>query len=107
MSHGALVSLVTALQPLYKFFADPEHRKDVTRMGINLLACLCDVLILALAWTYAADYLSRQGWFLYTLVIAALVFQTLFWILVELVRAWCVVSLLLRKRKFRMIENNV
>lgn len=91
--------------PLHKFFGDPDHRKDVIRMAINLMACSCDVLILALAWTYAADYLARQGWLLYTLILAALIFQTLFWLLVELVRAWtCYVPLRTWRNKNVLVE---
>ncbi|KAL3245428.1 hypothetical protein MRX96_017987 [Rhipicephalus microplus] len=76
-------------QPLYKFFRVPEHRMDVMRMAVNLLSCIGDILILGLAWTYAVKILGSQGWFAYTVIVLVLLFQSVFWLTVEVIRAWC------------------
>ncbi|XP_037564774.1 E3 ubiquitin-protein ligase MARCHF9-like [Dermacentor silvarum] len=74
--------------PLYAFFRVSENRMDVMRMAVNLLSCVGDVLVLGLAWTYAAKILGSQGWFAYTIILLVLLFQSLFWLTVEGIRAW-------------------
>ncbi|XP_077508057.1 uncharacterized protein LOC144119262 [Amblyomma americanum] len=74
--------------PLRKFFAEPRNRRDVLRMVVNLVSATGDVVVLVFAWSYAARFLGGLGWFLYLLVVALLVFQTFFWVLVECARVW-------------------
>ncbi|KAH6931752.1 hypothetical protein HPB50_000239 [Hyalomma asiaticum] len=74
--------------PLYKFFRAPEHRTDVMRMAVNMLSCIGDMLVLGLAWTYAVKVLGNQGWFTYTVIVLVLLFQSIFWLAVEAIRAW-------------------
>lgn len=61
---------------------------DVMRMAVNLLSCIGDILVLGLAWTYAVKILGSQGWFAYTVTVLVLLFQSLFWLTVEGIRAW-------------------
>ncbi|CAN7940144.1 unnamed protein product, partial [Ixodes hexagonus] len=75
-------------QPLIRFFAEPEHRMDIARMIINLVTCIGDVMILTFAWMYASGYLQGKGWFVYVLLLAALLLQSVFWIVVAFIRAW-------------------
>ncbi|KAL1479980.1 hypothetical protein MTO96_051417 [Rhipicephalus appendiculatus] len=84
--------------PLCKFFRVPEHRMDVMRMAVNLLSCIGDILVLGLAWTYAVKILGSQGWFAYTVIVLVLLFQSLFWLTVEGIRAWCDFYCLSHKR---------
>lgn len=74
--------------PLRKFFTESSNRADVLRMAVNLISAAGDVVVLVFAWSYASRFLGGLGWFLYLLVVALLVFQTLFWILVECARVW-------------------
>lgn len=74
--------------PLHKFFAESSNRGDVLRMVVNLISAAGDVVVLVFAWSYASRFLGSLGWFLYLLVVALLVFQTLFWIMVECARVW-------------------
>ncbi|KAL1477119.1 hypothetical protein MTO96_036004 [Rhipicephalus appendiculatus] len=74
--------------PLRKFFTESSNRGDVLRMAVNLISAAGDVVVLVFAWSYASRFLGSRGWFLYLLVVALLVFQTLFWILVECARVW-------------------
>ncbi|KAK8770283.1 hypothetical protein V5799_013251, partial [Amblyomma americanum] len=57
-------------------------------MVVNLVSATGDVVVLVFAWSYAARFLGGLGWFLYLLVVALLVFQTFFWVLVECARVW-------------------
>lgn len=74
--------------PLRKFFTDSSNRRDVLRMAVNLVTAIGDMVVLVFAWSYAGRFLGGLGWFLYLLVVALLVFQTIFWILVECARVW-------------------
>ncbi|XP_065308166.1 E3 ubiquitin-protein ligase MARCHF2-like [Dermacentor albipictus] len=74
--------------PLRKFFTDSSNRGDVLRMAVNLVSAAGDMVVLVFAWSYAARFLGGLGWFAYLLVVALLVFQTIFWILVECARVW-------------------
>ncbi|XP_070388952.1 E3 ubiquitin-protein ligase MARCHF2-like isoform X2 [Dermacentor albipictus] len=85
--------------PLYKFFGVSDNRTDVMRMAVNVLSCVGDVLVLALAWTYAAKILGSQGWFAYTVIVLVLLFQSLFWLTVEGIRAWTCYEPVRRWRK--------
>ncbi|KAH6933109.1 hypothetical protein HPB50_012153 [Hyalomma asiaticum] len=74
--------------PFRKFFTESSNRRDVMRIVVNLIAAAGDLVVLVFAWSYASRFLGSLGWFLYLLVVALLVFQTLFWILVECARFW-------------------
>ncbi|XP_040079697.1 E3 ubiquitin-protein ligase MARCHF2 [Ixodes scapularis] len=75
-------------QPLRRFFAEADHRRDIARMVLNLVTCVGDFMVLTFAWLYASGYLRGKGWLVYVLLIAALFVQTAFWIAVAIIRAW-------------------
>ncbi|KAH9378199.1 hypothetical protein HPB48_010440 [Haemaphysalis longicornis] len=78
--------------PLYAFFLDPDHRVDVLRIVVDIISCAGDVMVLAFAWTYASRSLGNSTWLVYILVVGVLIFQTIFWLLVEIIRAMYVDS---------------
>lgn len=85
--------------PLLDFFKDPDHRVDVLRMVVDAVSAAGDVLVLSFAWVYASGILSATGWILYLLVMSVLLFQTVFWTVVEVIRAMTCYEPLRRWRK--------
>ncbi|KAM7296023.1 hypothetical protein ISCGN_021227 [Ixodes scapularis] len=75
-------------QPLRRFFSDPDERGHVAKMIIHFIMGLGDIMVLTFAWTYAMSYLSGKGWFVYLVVLVALLIQTSFWLIFEVIRAW-------------------
>ncbi|XP_077507800.1 E3 ubiquitin-protein ligase MARCHF2-like [Amblyomma americanum] len=73
--------------PLWRFFRNPDHRTDIVRMAVNVASCLGDVMVLVFAWIYASGFLGSVGWLTYLFIVAVLLFQTVFWITVEVIRA--------------------
>ncbi|KAK8789039.1 hypothetical protein V5799_021184 [Amblyomma americanum] len=74
------------------FFWDPDHRIDILRMVVDAVSATGDAVVLTFAWVYASGFLVGAGWFLYLLVLAVLVFQTAFWVVVEVIRAMYAMS---------------
>nr|XP_050041078.1 E3 ubiquitin-protein ligase MARCHF2-like [Dermacentor andersoni] len=72
--------------PLWHFFRDPNHRNDVLRMVVNALSCIGDIMMLSFAWTYASGFLGSVGWLTYVFILGVLLFQTIFWMMVEFIR---------------------
>ncbi|KAK8757554.1 hypothetical protein V5799_004814 [Amblyomma americanum] len=56
-------------------------------MAVNVASCLGDVMVLVFAWIYASGFLGNVGWLTYLFIVAVLLFQTVFWITVEVIRA--------------------
>ncbi|KAL1475756.1 hypothetical protein MTO96_037055 [Rhipicephalus appendiculatus] len=55
-------------------------------MLVNALSCLGDVMVLSFAWTYASGFLGGVGWLTYLFILGVLLFQTVFWMMVEVIR---------------------
>lgn len=77
--------------PLYGFFTDPDSRKEVIRMVVDVVSGSGDVMMLVFGWTYATGFMGLSSWLSYLLVFGVLLFQTVFWCIVEVVRVrtWC------------------
>lgn len=91
--------------PLYEFFLEPDHRVDVLRIVVDIISCTGDVMVLGFAWTYASGFLGGSSWFVYVLVLGVLIFQTIFWLLVEIIRAMtCFEPVRSWRRKAAFIE---
>ncbi|KAH6932247.1 hypothetical protein HPB50_004120 [Hyalomma asiaticum] len=72
--------------PVWNFFRDPNHRTDILRMVLNAVSCVGDVIVLSFAWTYASGFLGSVGWLTYLFFLSVLLFQTIFWMMVEVIR---------------------
>ncbi|XP_077508799.1 uncharacterized protein LOC144120276 [Amblyomma americanum] len=91
--------------PLMDFFWDPDHRIDILRMVVDAVSATGDAVVLTFAWVYASGFLVGAGWFLYLLVLAVLVFQTAFWVVVEVIRAMtCYEPLSIWRKKTTSVE---
>nr|XP_054923094.1 E3 ubiquitin-protein ligase MARCHF2-like [Dermacentor andersoni] len=80
------------MAPLLDFFTDPSHRVDVLRMVVDAVSAAGDALVLSFAWMYASGFLRAAGWILYLLVMSVLLFQTVFWTVVEVIRVMYVMG---------------
>ncbi|XP_064490035.1 E3 ubiquitin-protein ligase MARCHF2-like [Ornithodoros turicata] len=75
-------------KPLCEFFTEASNRVDIMRMVVSLVTCLGDAMVLTFAWRYASFNFFNRGTLLLLLVLAVLLSQSLFWIVVAFIRAW-------------------
>lgn len=54
----------------------------------NLVSCVGDIMVLVFAWMYALNIWPGLSSFVCLLVIPGLVIQTIFWIVLDLLRSW-------------------
>lgn len=75
-------------KPLLMFFFDGGHRLDMIRIIVSLVTCLGDAMVLMFAWRYASSNFFNRGTFTFLLVLAVLLLQSTFWIVIAIIRAW-------------------